>query len=378
MNIKAVIGANYGDEGKGLMSAYFCSMSDDSLNILTNGGSQRGHTVTKGDNSHIYKHFGAGSAYAADTAFSDTYILNPMNYIHETGEIGMKYTHADPGCRWSTPYDMMVNQIIELSRGDKRHGSVGTGIWETVLRYKRNCFMDFQDFLNLEYEEQKKFLLEVRDYHIRRLAEKGINVRDFSTYSDTFLSDTLIDNFIADAKIMGDHMSFKMSNDYENIVFENGQGLLLSGDDNNDPFTTPSDTGCRYVVDYAEKHFQGQTIELCYVTRTYLTRHGNGPLDKETDFTQLSSAINEKTNKTSEFQGRFRYAPLNISDLHDRILKDFNTHTNPLLKNKYELSIAVTHEDELKNSKEITSAFPEATHLYVSFGPEVKDIIQTR
>lgn len=63
--IKVVIGANFGDEGKGLMTDYFCNkLSADGsvLNIRHNGGAQAGHTVvTPDDKRHVFSHFGAGS-----------------------------------------------------------------------------------------------------------------------------------------------------------------------------------------------------------------------------------------------------------------------------------------------------------------------------
>ena len=45
MKARIIIGANYGDEGKGTVVAKYSKQSDNCLNILTNGGSQRGHTI---------------------------------------------------------------------------------------------------------------------------------------------------------------------------------------------------------------------------------------------------------------------------------------------------------------------------------------------
>ena len=49
IKIEAVIGANYGDEGKGLLTDFICKNNSDSLVVMTNGGSQRGHTVEHED-----------------------------------------------------------------------------------------------------------------------------------------------------------------------------------------------------------------------------------------------------------------------------------------------------------------------------------------
>ena len=84
--IKVVIGANFGDEGKGLMTDYFCKRLSESgsvLNIRFNGGAQAGHTVvvpTLGQQKrHVFSHFGAGSfVNGTDTYLSGNFILNPM------------------------------------------------------------------------------------------------------------------------------------------------------------------------------------------------------------------------------------------------------------------------------------------------------------
>ena len=47
-NIKVIIGASYGDEGKGLATDFFGAREEhkeELINVLTNGGPQRGHTV---------------------------------------------------------------------------------------------------------------------------------------------------------------------------------------------------------------------------------------------------------------------------------------------------------------------------------------------
>ena len=59
--IKIVIGANFGDEGKGLITDFF-SYCLPTLVVMSNGGAQRGHTVDTADGKHhVFKHFGSGT-----------------------------------------------------------------------------------------------------------------------------------------------------------------------------------------------------------------------------------------------------------------------------------------------------------------------------
>ena len=84
-NIKVVIGANFGDEGKGLITDYFCnqatSQDETCIVVMSNGGAQRGHTVVTPDGTrHVFKHFGSGTIAGADTYCIDDFILNPMTF----------------------------------------------------------------------------------------------------------------------------------------------------------------------------------------------------------------------------------------------------------------------------------------------------------
>ena len=87
-DIKVVIGANFGDEGKGLMTDYFCHKAlqkqENCVVVLSNGGAQRGHTVTDLDGTqHVFHHFGSGTIAGADTYCISDYILNPMTFVKE-------------------------------------------------------------------------------------------------------------------------------------------------------------------------------------------------------------------------------------------------------------------------------------------------------
>ena len=58
----AVVGAGYGDEGKGAITDYFAHHNPNSIICRYNGGAQAAHTVTTPDGKrHVFSHLGAGS-----------------------------------------------------------------------------------------------------------------------------------------------------------------------------------------------------------------------------------------------------------------------------------------------------------------------------
>ena len=352
MVIKVVIGANFGDEGKGLMTDYFCHQStlrgEKTLVVLHNGGAQRGHTVVTPDgNRHVFHHFGSGTLVGADTYLSEEFVLNPMIFRQEWEELesmkAIPKVYVNHTCRVTTPFDMILNQIIEESRDNARHGSCGMGIHETMIRDV--CNYPIEMWFDSSDEAKRYYLKEIRNYLSERLLDFGIN-KIPDNWKEIVNSDLLIENFISELNFMGRNISIRFDRFieyYDCVAFENGQGLLL--DQNNTayyPHLTPSNTGIKNSLEIIAEMSCKPDIEVCYVTRTYLTRHGAGRLDGECDKQEINPDMQDLTNVPNPHQGTLRYAKLIEKSLEERILKDFE----PARKYGAKLSLAITHENE--------------------------------
>lgn len=352
MVIKVVIGANFGDEGKGLMTDYFCHQStlrgEKTLVVLHNGGAQRGHTVVTPDgNRHVFHHFGSGTLVGADTYLSEEFVLNPMIFRQEWEELesmkAIPKVYVNHTCRVTTPFDMILNQIIEESRDNARHGSCGMGIHETMIRDV--CNYPIEMWFDSSDGAKRYYLKEIRNYLSERLLDFGIN-KIPDNWKEIVNSDLLIENFISELNFMGRNISIRFDRFieyYDCVAFENGQGLLL--DQNNTayyPHLTPSNTGIKNSLEIIAEMNCKPDIEVCYVTRTYLTRHGAGRLDGECGKQEINPDMQDLTNVPNPHQGTLRYAKLIEKSLEERILKDFE----PARKYGAKLSLAITHENE--------------------------------
>lgn len=383
-NIKIVIGSNFGDEGKGLMTDYFAAQARDCgencIVVCSNGGSQRGHTVTTPDGiRHIFHHFGSGTLVGADTYLPEYFIVNPMSFRSEHETLKRQYVNPDfivsPRCHFSTPFDMMANQIIENSRGDDRHGSCGMGIWETILRCEEFEYMTMEYLSEhiIDNNNANKIycdLKNIKKYYEKRFRELNIQIPD--GYLETWNSDVLLYHYISDFNYMLDHILLWNFNnlylEYRNIIFENGQGLLLDqnikgyGDN-----TTPSNTGITNPILLLNEVLNYKDVEVCYVTRTYLTRHGAGRFDEECDKSDINPDMIDLTNVDNEFQGKLRYGNLNIDELISRINEDFH-YAPPGWKK----SLAITHINENPWKYDIFNK--EFDYVYKSNGETRKSI----
>lgn len=298
MNIEAVIGANYGDEGKGLFTDYLCANRPNPIVIMTNGGSQRGHTVElKDGKSHVFHHFGSGTFRNALTYFPDTYLLNPMQFIKEYEElIALGYvpkSFRSSKCTLQLPCDIALNWHLEKARGDRKHGSVGCGIWETKYRMYHGDRITLDEFCNMSYCEKNKYINDQAvKYRDIRCKEENVNCN--IELFDLFMNKGFIDHFIADCEEMRKlcicydavtNISEKIQpSEPFTYIFENGQGLKLDqyygiADEAN---TTPSFTGSIGIAKFINENFSNvQSVNLNYVSRTYLTKHGVGKFKEE-------------------------------------------------------------------------------------------------
>ena len=388
-NIKVVIGANFGDEGKGLMTDYFCHQAalrgENCIVVCHNGGAQRGHTVDMPEElHHVFHHFGSGTFAGADTYLSKEFIINPILFRQEWEELHKigcdPKAYINPLCRVTTPFDMIINQMLEESRSNGRHGSCGMGIYETIKRYEGNY--GYPAWVLLEnYDRQNKETIESikHTYLPKRFNE--LKIQPSMEWEEIINSDGLIEQFLEDLEFTANHVTVcgdtNALEKYQNIVFEGGQGLLL--DQNNReyfPHLTPSNTGLKNPAEMILRLFLDSAVEVCYVTRPYLTRHGAGRIDNDCSKEEINPNMEDLTNVPNPHQGIMRYGKMNVSELLNRIQKDFSNRTD------WKLSISITHGNEVSGIFESVDCFETKDLknnfdiIYYSFGKTRNDIKQ--
>ena len=352
-NIYGVIGANYGDEGKGRTVDAICRNHIGSkIVVCTNGSSQRGHTVISESIRHVFHHFGSGTIAGADTYFCKDFILNPIMFEQEENELKEKniirtLCFANENCRVATVYDMMVNQILELTRTDK-HGSCGCGVWETIQRYKYGPNLSIKELAELSENELLMYLESCRDFCKKRilttLSKEQLSVDIYNEYIPLFESASLlsamllsIDHFLNSVRLSSDS---SFLNEYDTVIFENGQGLLL--DYRVDAkLSTPSITGAEAIQNVIEDNFiisDDANINLYYVTRTYITRHGSSDFKEKCDVSEINPDIIDETNQPNPYQGVLEFGKLCFLELYERIKQDVSK-----INRTVNFGLSVTH-----------------------------------
>ena len=345
MKARAVIGANFGDEGKGLMTDYLVHKHGSNLVVRFNGGAQAGHTVVTPDGRrHVFSHFGSGSFSGAATLLSRFFIVNPMIFKRERQELEKKApvnlnVTLDLNAPVTTPFDMLINQLVEQKRGTNRHGSCGLGIGETIERAEQFMELKVSDLHNEMLLEEK--LLKIRDFWVPiRKVQLGLG----SELDHILLSDQLIDSYLEDVEYLlknstqgSDEQTLQTA---FNPIFEGAQGLLLDQDHEYFPYVTRSSTGIKNVLTLMGTHYR--ELDVTYMTRAYLTRHGAGPLIRELDQIPFKGIV-DKTNIKNDWQGSLRFAHLDLDLLKKTIYNDL---LNNKLNYKVRPVVAITCLDQ--------------------------------
>lgn len=293
--VDVVIGSNYGDEGKGSSVNHLCK--DSTIVVRFNGGAQAGHTVVHDNIRHVFHSFGSGTLKGCPTYFSSDFYVDPMMFFKEAYSISQKKKlkfsiFADPECNIVTPFDVLINQLLEKSRGGNRHGSCGMGFGESVRRSNCGFALKLKDIGKVD-------VLELIEYFNKRTDELEIKITINNDLIEQFRIDCL--DFVKYVKLVDFD---KIDDMFDNIVFEGAQGLRLDQNSKDFPHVTYSNTGLDNVLKLLDK--SRHKLNVHYITRPYLTRHGAGPLNNEI----INPGIIDETNMPNDYQGSLRFSKM--------------------------------------------------------------------
>lgn len=408
MKIHIIIGKNYGDEGKGLAVDYFAKKAkmrgDSVLVVRHNGGAQAGHTVDRRNGRFIFHQLSSGSFLGADTLWAKTFLPDLYKIEEERQEFRESFgispnIFTEGDCRLVLIDDVLVNMAAETVRGKKRHGSCGMGINEAVNRCEdRSYAVYLKDILGQTAEETALRMRDIRkNYLPLRLNKLGLSLSEAGEYGELLQEDSILLTVAEQMHRAAENIrlvdfsserradrEYYVRSHYGEVIFEGAQGLLLDNDRREFyPHTTPSKTGCKNPMDFCKAYLPGEEPEIVYVTRSYVTRHGNGPLPFEIVDELFTKQIVDHTNIPNDWQGSLRFG------CHERGEAFFKYIKEDLagIDIPYTCSLMVTHLNETEgrllfeeNPMEIADFVEEMqakemfSHIYLSDTRFAEDI----
>lgn len=337
MKTSIVIGSQFGDEGKGSTVAW---VSDEAIAkretpivVRFSGGPQAGHHVLYKDKSHTFHHFGSASLRGVATFWSKYCYTEPGAICHEYDsliKLGLKpILYIDPMSPVITPYDRLINQLDPYN---KKHGTCGQGIGAAAKRneetpyklYAKELFAA-KDILRTRLDSLSSYYVKMwgdwQDHHWKQISKE---VEAFYIYAEAIQN-------IASLQVESD-----LNDVCGHLVFEGSQGILLDRDHGFFPHVTRAHTTSKNAKEMIERN-GWDTPEVYYVTRPYLTRHGNGPMGPVVPV-ELKNTEGE-INVTNPWQGEFR------TSIFNRQLFDYAISCDPY--NYLDYKVVITGMDRV-------------------------------
>jgi adenylosuccinate synthase len=318
----AVLGLGFGDCGKGLFVDYLCRRLNAHTVVRFNGGGQAGHNVVLPDGRHhTFSQFGSGSfAPGKVTLLAYPVIVHPTallvenEYLRRAG-VGDALARLviDGRCRVTTPFHQAAGRMRELERGTAAHGTCGAGVGETV---RHSLDRPEQAMLYADLERPGAALRKLEairhtlrsgfERHCSEPANEGAYQAELKVLDDPAVCRRWLDQVRELARHAAPAARETVAARLHlpgTVVFEGAQGILLDEWHGFHPHTTWSSTGTGSAQAVAADAGQLGRIEHFGALRTYLTRHGNGPLpthDRQLD------GLAEPHNSPDGWQGHFR------------------------------------------------------------------------
>ena len=317
MSDSIILGAGYGDEGKGLLTHNLCDPT--SLVVRFSGGQQAGHTVIHDGVKHIFSNFGSGTLKGCPIFFTEDTCVYPKtisvewNKLIDKGVAPRLFVH--PFAKVTTPYDVWVGRIKEKK---ERHGSCGLGIGATMKRNEGPVKFYAADLLGPKSFVMGK-LRSIKDYYYFN-PDAHLNDEDRQRFSEDCAAFwEAIENRRFEVSRFADLPP------HSNLVFEGSQGILLDMDHGLFPNVTYANTTSKNAWKYARAE-----TEVYYATRCYQTRHGNGPfVECPIELVNNHEEINTKNN----WQGEFKIGEMDYEILRHAISLDPFYHPREVKRN---------------------------------------------
>jgi adenylosuccinate synthase len=299
-----VVDLGFGDAGKGATVDWMCSPEADlgvAAVVRFNGGAQAAHNVVADGRHHTFAQFGSGTLAGVATLLSRHVLIEPIALAAESEQLAALGVHdplgllaVDGRALLTTPIHIAANRAREDARGTSRHGSCGRGIGETAWYALEH---DAPTVADCRAPAVLRAKLDRLAAHYEDLV--GPSAHGYESI-DALVA--MYRDFARAVRITGAEELARIARDGR-LVFEGAQGVLLDEWRGLHPHTTWSTVEPRHAR--AMIRDIGGTATVLGVTRTYMTRHGAGPLP-----TEAPLGFPEPHNGTGHYQGAFRQGHL--------------------------------------------------------------------
>ncbi len=304
MAVTLVIGAQWGDEGKGKIIDNFSEKSDFVARF--NGGNNAGHTIINNYGKFAMHLIPSGvfnkkakSIIANGVVVDLEGLLSEIETIEKAGIKLRNRFFISPRCHLIMPYHKLLDRLYEEAKGKAKTGTTGRGIGPVYADKVSYNGIRLGDLENKKiFSERLKIQLLVKNKILKALGEKPLAQKDIEKkYFQMFKK---IAPYVVEA-----YPIFKKALDLkQSILLEGAQGVFLDNDWGTYPFVTASTVLSGGIT--AGAGISPKKIDnIIGVSKAYTTRVGAGPFPTEL-FDKDGDKLTAQGNEYGATTGRKR------------------------------------------------------------------------
>ena len=369
MSVTTVIGAQWGDEGKGKVTDYLADSSK--VVARSQGGNNAGHTIVIDGKKHKLHLLPSGILRKnVVNVIGNGVVVNPDVLLKELsnleGERGQLF--ISDRAHVIMPYHKLLDGGEEISKGKSMIGTTGNGIGPCYSDKASRIGIRMGDILDDDMIKERLEKALPRNQAL--LAHYGIK--------NDLTIDSLFDvckqwrkqlgEYITDASLLIN----KHIDKGDNVLLEGAQGVHIDIEYGTYPFVTsssPTTAGAALGSGIAPS----KIANVVGVTKAYLTRVGSGPFPTELE-DEVGEMIRDKGQEFGTTTGRPRrcgWLDLVMLELSNRIcgFSSLAIMKLDILSNMDEIKVCVAYKDE--NGSEINH-FPSSLSYLAKCKPVYK------
>lgn len=280
MTVVAVVGSQWGDEGKGKMTDYLSQSAD--MTVRSNGGNNAGHTIAFGGKTFKMRLIPSGIFEAKkETVIGNGVVINPevlldeIKYLEDNG-INTDKLAISNRAHIVMPYDILQDVYQEEAKGANKVGTTKNGIGPTYMDKASRIGIRMCDLLEKDtFEEKLRFNLNEKNaLFVNVYGKEALKFEDIFEKYWKFGQE--LKKYVTDTSVI---VNDAIDND-DKVLFEGAQGVMLDIDQGTYPFVTSSSTvtgGIATGIGIGPSKVD-TVIGIC---KAYTTRVGAGPFPTE-------------------------------------------------------------------------------------------------
>ena len=281
-NTLVVIGAQWGDEGKGKVIDLLTKQAEAVVRFQ--GGHNAGHTLVINGEKTVLHLIPSGIFNDVKCIIGNGVVLHIPTLFEEIESLAEKGVNIEDNflissqCPLILPTHILLDNARERALGNKAIGTTGRGIgpaYEDKVGRRTIHLIDLLD--PNKFREKLQHLMEYHNFLLKNHFHSDTS--DIKEVEELWLSfASKISPFVADTSL---EINDLLSND-KKILFEGAQGSMLDIDHGTYPFVTSSNTVAG-AASTGSGVGPGVLNKILGITKAYTTRVGSGPFPTELD-----------------------------------------------------------------------------------------------